>query len=295
MRSNPFTELAIATEPIKQIALVSAARKVNHGWMNDFSLKCFGVGDGWPSANRGHSSFLYRFGKVHLLVDCGEPVSARFKSTGLGYDTIDRIFISHLNFDHLAGLFMLLQGFWLERRKKDLSVHVPSAGIPALRQMLEAGYVFDELLPFRLQFVPLRAGEPVVTGGARVTPFPTTHLHSLEAAFQKNHPVGFESYCFLIEAGRRRIVHSADLGAPEDLGPTLDKTVDLLVCEFAHFSAEDLLRYLCGRNIRRIAFVHLARKYWENIKATRRLAAKMLGGIPFSFPKAGEEVAIIPH
>ena len=80
--------------------------------------------------------------------------------------------------------------------------------------------------------------------------------------------------------------------APEDLEPTLDKTVDLLVCELAHFSAEDLLRYLCGRDIRRIAFVHLARKYWENIKATRRLASKMLGGIPFSFPKAGEELTL---
>jgi hypothetical protein len=132
----------------------------------------------------------------------------------------------------------------------------------------------------------------VVTGGTRVTPFPTTHLHSHQTAFQKTHPVGFESYSFLIEAGRLRIVHSADLGAPEDLGPTLDKRVDLLVCELAHFSAEDLLRYLRGRDIRRIAFVHLAKEYWETIKATRRLAAKMLGGIPFSFPKAGEELTL---
>ncbi|MEO8427492.1 MAG: MBL fold metallo-hydrolase [Verrucomicrobiota bacterium] len=260
--------------------------------MNDFSLKCFGVGDGWPSADRGHSSFLYRFGKTHLLIDCGEPVSAQFKSTGLSYDTIDRIFVSHLNFDHIGGFFMLMQGFWLERRKKDLSVHVPSAAIPALRQMLEGGYIFDELLPFRLRFVPLCAGEPVTTGGARVTPFPTTHLHSLQADFQKNHPVGFESYSFLIEAGRLRIAHSADLGAPEDLGPTLERRVDLLVCELAHFNAEDLLRYLHGRDIRRIAFVHLAKKYWENIKATRRLASKMLGGIPFSFPQAGEELTL---
>ena len=107
-----------------------------------------------------------------------------------------------------------------------------------------------------------------MTGGARVVPFPTTHLQGLQAAFQKNHPVGFESFGFLIEAGRRRIVHSADLGAPEDLRPTLNKRVDLLVCELAHFSAEDLFSYLRGRDIRRVAFVHLAKKYWGNIKAT---------------------------
>jgi hypothetical protein len=140
------------------------------------------------------------------------------------------------------------------------------------------------LLPFRLRFVPLRAGEPVVAGGARVTPFPTTHLHSLQAAFQKNYPVGFECYSFLIEAGRLRIVHSADLGAPEDLAPMLEGTVDLLLCELAHFSIEDLFRYLHGRDIKRIAFVHLAKKYWENIKATR-LASKCWAAFPFPFPK----------
>ena len=48
-------------------------------------------------------------------MDCGETVSGGYKATGLDYDTIDRIFISHLHSDHIGGFFMLMQGFWLEQ------------------------------------------------------------------------------------------------------------------------------------------------------------------------------------
>ena len=260
--------------------------------MNETSVTFFGVGDGWPCDERKHSAFLYRFGQTRLLIDCGEPVSGSYKATGLSYDAIDGIFISHLNFDHIAGFFMLLQGFWLEQRKSVLPVHLPAEGIEPIRRMLEAGYVFDELLPFKLQFAPLKAGQAVVTGEVKVTAFPTTHLDHFRRAFHKKHPVGYEAFSFLLEAGRLRIAHSADLGVPEDLAPLLEKPLDLLVCELAHFKAEDLFGYLRGRAIKRIAFIHLARAHWNNLKKIHRQAEKQLGGIPFSFAQAGEEMPL---
>src|SRR5580698_7714064 len=114
--------------------------------MGKFALKIFGVGDGWPCADRNHASFLYRLGDVSILLDCGEPISRSFKASGLDYDTIDRIFISHLHSDHTGGFFMLMQSFWLEQRKKDLPVTLPAAGIKLFKQMLNAGFIFDELL-----------------------------------------------------------------------------------------------------------------------------------------------------
>src|SRR3954453_7954289 len=107
--------------------------------MAKFFLKCFGVGDGWPCADRNHSSFLYRFGQTSFLVDCGEPLSRSYQAAGLSYDAFDRIFISHLHSDHTAGFFMFLQGLWLERRTKDLPVHMPVDGIKPFQQMLRAG------------------------------------------------------------------------------------------------------------------------------------------------------------
>lgn len=260
--------------------------------MDKFSLKCFGVGDGWPCGDRKHSSFLYRFGKTSILIDCGEAVSSGFKASGLNYDTIDRIFISHLHSDHIGGFFMLMQGFWLEQRQKELPVSMPAEGIKLFRNLLHAAFIFPELLQFRLRFEKLRAARPVMTHNVRVTPYRTTHLDQLRLAFQKRYPQDYEAFSFLIEAGRLRIGHSADIGAPEDLAPLLKKPLDILVCELSHFLAEDLFLYLRGRAIKRIVFMHVGRPYWENLPKTRRLAEKMLGGIPFTFARDGQEISL---
>ncbi len=257
--------------------------------MGEFSLKCFGVGDGWPCADRNHSSFLYRFGKTALLMDCGEGLSSRFKATGLSYDTIDALFISHLHSDHFAGFFMLMQGFWLEKRRKDLPVFLPADGVKPFGQLLKAAMLFPELLRFLLRLQALRAGKAVLANAVRVTPFPTSHLERLRRTFQKKHPQRFAAYCFLIEAGNVRIGHSADLGRPQDLAPLLRHPLDLLVCELAHFQPAALFRYLNGRDLGRIIFVHLGRHHWEHLDETRRLARKMLPGIPFTFARDNQE------
>ena len=254
-----------------------------------FSLRCFGVGDGWPSADRNHSSFLYRLGKTTLLLDCGDGASGRFKSTGLPYDLIDHIFLSHMHCDHTAGFFMLMQGFWLEQRRKNLAVHMPGDGIKPFTQLLKSSYLFEELFNFRLRFNALQATKPVPAGDAKVTPFRTTHLDRLRKAYKTKYPLDYNAYCFLIEASGLRIGHSADIGRPEDLAPLVRQPLDLLVCELAHFRAEDLFTYLNGRNIKRVIFIHVARPYWRDLKNTRLLAAKMLTKLPFAFARDNEE------
>jgi hypothetical protein len=128
-----------------------------------------------------------------------------------------------------------------------------------------------------------------VTGDVQVTPYRSTHLEQLRQAFQKKYPQDFEAFCFLIETPELRIAHSADIGAPEDLEPLLQKPLDLLVCELAHFEPQDLFRYLNGRDIKRVVFMHVARPYWENLAKTKALAEKLLPEIPFSFARDGEE------
>src|SRR5580704_7524714 len=212
--------------------------------MDKFSLKCFGVGDGWPCADRRHSSFLYRFGQTSILIDCGESVSGTYKGTGLHYDTIDNILISHLHSDHIGGFFMLMQGFWLEGRRKELPVCLPAGAIKPLREMLRTVFVFDELLNFRLKFLPLKAGKAFKTCGAQVTAFHTTHLDGFRSKFQNKYAMDFSAFSFLFQSGSLRIGHSADLGKPEDLEPLLEKPLDLLVCELAHFPPEEMFIYL---------------------------------------------------
>lgn len=260
--------------------------------MSGEQIRCFGVGDGMACADRCHSSYLYELAGATLLLDCGEPVSRSFKHTGLPPDIIDAIFVSHLHADHYAGFFMLMQGFWLDQRRRLLPVHAPAEGIEALRLMLRAGYLFDELIGFPLEFAPLAAGRPMEVGAARVTAFRTTHLDSLRQAFQAQYPVEFAAHCFLIEHGGRRFGHSADLGAPQDLEPLVRAPLDLLVCELAHFEAGELFAFLQHRPVRRLALIHLSRQYWGRQDEILALAAKMLPGLPVEIPRDGSVLKI---
>jgi ribonuclease Z len=249
------------------------------------SLTCFGVGDGMPCADRNHSSYLYRLGETTLLFDCGEPLSRSYKASGLSYDLFDRLFISHLHADHIGGFFMFIQSLWLEQRQKDLVVHVPAEGLEPLQRMLRAGYLFDEVLPFRLKFEAWQPSTAVKQGSIRVTPFPTTHLDHFRRAYQAKYPADYAAFSFLLETPQGRIVHSADLGAVTDLDALLTQPLHLLVCELAHFRAEDLFDYLRSRSVERLVLMHLGRPYWDRFEETRKLAAKMLPGMNVLFPR----------
>jgi ribonuclease BN (tRNA processing enzyme) len=257
--------------------------------MQRYWLKCLGVGDGFPSADRNHSAFLYRLRSSAFLLDCGEPVSRSFMASGLDYNLVDQVFLSHLHFDHIGGFFMFIQSLWLSGRTKDLSVHAPAEGIEPFRQLLRAACIFDELLPFRLQFEPLRSSRPVKAGAARVTPFATTHLSRLEAAFRSKHAQAYEAFCFLIETDDCRIAHSADIGAVEDLRPVLEKPVQLLVCELAHLYPEALFGFLRDRPIERICFVHLSNAWRARRSELQALAKDTLKTVPVSFADDGDE------
>ena len=88
-------------------------------------LTCLGTGDGHPSADRNHSAFLYRIGDAKLLIDCGEPVTRRLLACGVELDEIDRVFLSHLHFDHIGGFFMFIQGCWLRDRQPCMNMKKP--------------------------------------------------------------------------------------------------------------------------------------------------------------------------
>jgi len=229
-------------------------------------------------------------GRESILIDCGEPIDSSLKASGVSHDAIDSIFLSHMHSDHMGGFFMLVQGCWLEGRRKELPVYLPAGAIRPLRAMLQTAFLFDEILNFKLRLLPVRAARPITVGQTRVTAFPTSHLNGFRAMFSKKYNVDFSSHCFLLEAGRRRVGHSGDLGRPEDLAPLLEKPLDLLVCELAHFSPEELFTYLHGRRIKRIVFVHVARPFQESLAVTRRLAGRMLPDIPHRFAHDLEEI-----
>ncbi|HEY0454888.1 MAG TPA: MBL fold metallo-hydrolase [Verrucomicrobiae bacterium] len=260
--------------------------------MAALNLKCFGVGDGSANAERNHSAFFYQFANAAFLIDCGEPLSKSYKASGLSYEAFDHIFITHLHSDHAAGFFMFLQSLWLEKRKRPLTVYMPASAIGPVRQMLETAYLFEEVLPFPLRLEPLQNGRAIEFGEMRVTPYLTTHLANFRRKFEAKHAVGFEAFCFLMESAGCRIGHSGDLGSPADLQPLLSDSLDLLVCELAHFSPESLFSSLGGKGLKQLALVHLDAKNWNAQAKVLELAAKQLPGVAVSIPHDQDAIAL---
>jgi ribonuclease Z len=279
--------------------LLSAARFYIEGpsgssFMDFLSLNFFGVGDGAADASRNHASFLYNFPNGSFVLDCGEPLSRSFKASGSDCESFDRILISHLHSDHIGGFFMFIQGLWLERRTRPVTVHLPADAIKPIQQMLEAVYLFPEVLPFPLVFEPLRSGEPVRCQDIHITPFRTAHLDRTKERNAAKHPGNYDAFCFLIQTKNLRIGHSADLDSPRDLAPLLEEPLDLLVCELAHFQPAELFAALQGRRIRKLALIHLSEEFWSNRDAVADLAKKMLSGVEIVIPQDNDSLRVEP-
>lgn len=227
-------------------------------------LICFGVGDGWPSLGRSHSSFLYRLGSDGILIDCGESVSRAYRTSGLDWNFFDRILLSHFHADHVGGLFMLIQGCWLMRRERPLTIHLPIDGIEPIQKMLWAACLFEEAFPFELAYEPLESGRAISIGDAKVTPYSTTHLNRLKAMYGDTTGHRFEAFSFLLEAAGRRYGHSADMGAPSDLDSLTQAPLDHLVCELAHFSPDELVAYLGEKTVSQVTLTHLPQAMWKD-------------------------------
>jgi hypothetical protein len=67
--------------------------------------------------------------------------------------------------------------------------------------------------------------------------------------------------------------------------------LDLLVCELAHVEPQQIFAFLKGRKIKRIVFVHLAQRHFDQMEKLRRQAETALGDVQLSFASDGAEIS----
>jgi ribonuclease BN (tRNA processing enzyme) len=109
----------------------------------------------------------------------------------------------------------------------------------------------------------LSDGQTFEIGPVQVTPHRTTHLDSIRRIGGNKHGVPCEPFLYELAANGKRIAYSGDMGEPDDLLSVLDRPLDLLVTECAHFSPRLLFETLRGKPVQRVALTHLHRQLWD--------------------------------
>jgi ribonuclease BN (tRNA processing enzyme) len=229
------------------------------------------------------------------LLDCGEAAPGRMAACGVNQLSVRAVFITHMHYDHMAGLFNFLFGVWAYCRREDevppairpwsnwgrlhdeqlpklLEVAVPQEGLQALSEFLVAMYLAPELWRFPMRLLPIRPGPFYADDWLRVAATPTSHLSSQPAnqRIRLRYPwLGLECNSLICEFEGRRLVYSADLGLDGDASTDEFRPAtagaDVIISEVAHVNAEYHLDMLAQTQARQIILVHVHKNLGERV------------------------------
>lgn len=207
----------------------------------------FGSGPGLPELDKGLSSIYVHHQGKRLLFDCGEGSSYHLLRHGLCQDEIDAIIISHYHPDHVSGLLMLIQMFYLKKRSKKLQLFLPER-VADFEAILQFHYTFSQRWPFELHLHPM---EELGAIYPEVQAFPTDHLEGYKELVEELClPNEMKSWAFRID----NWAYSSDIVTTDCLAPIL-QDLDTLVVDALHPELEQILK-LKRYGIRRVILNH---------------------------------------
>jgi len=259
-------------------------------------LVILGGGPDAAGCYAGSSYALVSDERTYLL-DCGEGAAGRMAAFGVNPLSVRAAFISHMHFDHMAGLFNFLFGVWATCRREEevpigirdwaswgrlaedalptsLRVAVPQGAVQSLEQFLPIMYLARELWRFDFGILPIHAGHFYADDRLRVSASPNGHLSSQPAnrRILARYPwLTLESYSLRVEMDGLRLAYSGDLaletpGGTDELRPVV-QDADIIISEVAHVLPEPHLEMLAQTNARRIILVHIHKNLRARVEA----------------------------
>ena len=108
-------------------------------------LTFLGTGAAMVTGERFQTGVVINDGDRRVLVDCGSGVLHRLEQSGIGYESIDTILLTHHHLDHVADLFPLMKARWLAG-EGSLEVVGPPATMTLIERLFDAhAYMQDRL------------------------------------------------------------------------------------------------------------------------------------------------------
>ena len=185
-----------------------------------------GAGSGHPHPEQNLASLVIQTQDANFLVDCGEGVSQKLLKHGFNGNFIDAVLISHFHPDHITGLFMLLQLYYLEKRTKPLMLFLPERPA-AILDIMHLFYTFEQRFSFSLRVHTVAEVELYYSN---VTVALTDHLLGYKEYLEMhNHPNQMQSFSFTFQEDDKILLYTADLETFTNIQDILMNSTHIIV------------------------------------------------------------------
>ncbi len=219
-------------------------------------LTVIGCSSGNPHPRLACSCYLLQAGRQHILFDIGEGASSAMQRLDLDPRRINAVILSHLHADHVMGLPLFIQWNYILKRRSRLDIYAPSEAVAGINSLFDLTYLYPLKLSFPIQIHPINPGGDFSIGAVKVKAHPNSHLQRHRRLLTgSGKPNQAQCYSFVVQASRRRLVYSSDLGQVADLTGVLDAT-DLLVVEASHVDFTELGTLLRSTGVTRVLITH---------------------------------------
>lgn len=193
-----------------------------------------------PRVKRAQPASLIEVAGRRYLIDAGDGVSRQLAMAGYRPKDVDRLFITHLHIDHMAGFAPLMAFRWVARPATPIQIYGPS-GIRAVADGAAQYLAVPEAI-FTAQLPPgqtlwdmMKVTEIDRSGPVKiyqddlvsVTAVENSHYDTMD---KSKLPAGTKSLSYRFDTPGRSIVFSGDTGPSKAL-EALAKGADILVSE----------------------------------------------------------------
>lgn len=205
-------------------------------------LTLLGTGGG-PIArvSRSQPANMLQVGNRTYLIDIGDGTARQIVAAGERPRAVDAVFITHLHFDHTAGLPSFIALDWQERRASPVTVYGPQGTqdlvAASIRFLSSAESIFRPQLHDLGPIADMFFGKDIDTTAERevysdgtVTVRAVENSHYQTVALPKRTYGQDRSYSYRFETGNRSIVFTGDTG-PSMAVERLARRADILVSE----------------------------------------------------------------
>ncbi len=221
------------------------------------NLIFIGTGSGKTSLSRFHASILISTSNTNLLVDAGDGISKALLMQDIQYNSIEGIFFTHLHSDHYTGLPSLITQMKMNERRKDLNIFADPGLMQVLKGMLFNSYLFDDRLGFRINYINVVQNvQFVINRDLKILSRQNSHLNSVSNSYKSK--ISFSSSSLMITADNHNVHFTSDIGSAEDLKLFNDSKIDLLISEFTHIKAGDIINLLRDKSeLKEVILTHI--------------------------------------